>query len=258
MVALTSRVHLAWGRRGAQQAAERGDMLVVIDTLRFSTAAVTAIHHGALIYPSPTDAATFTALAQRVNGEIALSLRNVPASARSASFSARYTLSPLSYLGIEPGTRVILPSPNGSTCCQYGASTPYLFIGALVNARAVADTIARLMATSNLNTTVLACGERWKTPAEEGILRFALEDYLGAGAILSALPYAQTMEAQACAATFQAMQKQLETALWDCESGQELQEKGLGEDVRYAAQLHIYDTVPALRGECLEAFDPHR
>src|SRR5437016_4885738 len=99
-------------------------MLVVIDTLRFSTAAVTALHHGALIYPSQPDAAIFTALAQRVHGEIAIHTRTVPASARSSLFSTRYTLSPLSYLGIEPGTRprVILPSPNGSTCCQYGAN----------------------------------------------------------------------------------------------------------------------------------------
>ena len=28
-------------------AAERGDILIVIDTLRFSTAAATAVHHGA-------------------------------------------------------------------------------------------------------------------------------------------------------------------------------------------------------------------
>jgi hypothetical protein len=41
------RVRLAWGQRGGQEAAERGDILVVVDTLRFSTAAATAVHHGA-------------------------------------------------------------------------------------------------------------------------------------------------------------------------------------------------------------------
>ena len=65
-------VRLAWGRRGAHDAAERGDILVVVDTLRFSTAAATAIHRGALIYPCATDEALYNALAQRVGAEVAL------------------------------------------------------------------------------------------------------------------------------------------------------------------------------------------
>jgi hypothetical protein len=47
------RVQLAWGQRGAQAAADREDILVVVDTLRFSTAAATAVHHGAVIYRIP-------------------------------------------------------------------------------------------------------------------------------------------------------------------------------------------------------------
>jgi 2-phosphosulfolactate phosphatase len=245
------RVQLAWGRRGAEAAAERADILVVVDTLRFSTAAATAVHHGALIYPCPVDEALVTALAQRVGGEVAFQRH-------PASTSARFSLSPRSYLAVEPGTRVVLPSPNGSTCCQYGPRTPALFVGALVNAQAVAGAVSHLLTTQpQLNVTVLACGERWRIPAEEGVLRFALEDYLGAGAVLSALPFSQTVEAQACGATFRAMHDRLEAILWECESGQELLTKGLGEDVRHAAQLNVYDTAPVLRGERLEAFMPH-
>jgi 2-phosphosulfolactate phosphatase len=248
------RIRLAWGRRGAQAAAERGDILVVIDTLRFSTAAATAVHHGALIYPCATDEVLVTALAERVGGEVALhTLSSTPDTHTSAP--TRFSLSPRSYLGIEPGMHVVLPSPNGATCCQYGAQAAALFVGALVNAQAVAAAVSHLLAPDDgLNATLLACGERWREPDEEGILRFALEDYLGAGAILSALPFAQTIEAQACSATFQAMHNQLDAALWACESGQELRAKGLGEDVRFAAQLNCYDTVPMLRGERLEGF----
>jgi hypothetical protein len=35
-----------------------------------------------------------------------------------------------------------------------------------------------------------------------------------------------------------------------------LRAKGLGEDVRDAAQLNLYDTAPVLRGERLEIFLP--
>jgi 2-phosphosulfolactate phosphatase len=129
-------------------------------------------------------------------------------------------------------------------------------VGAPVNAQAVAEAVSHLLnANKRLNVTVLACGERWRVPDDEGVLRFALEDYLGAGAILSALSFSQTMEAQVCAATFRAMQDRLDAALWECESGQELRAKGLGEDVRFAAQLNVYDTAPILRGERLEVFE---
>jgi 2-phosphosulfolactate phosphatase len=250
-------VRLAWGRRGAQAAAARGDILVVIDTLRFSTAAATAVHHGALIYPCATDEALVSALAERVGGEVAL---HHLSSGPHAFVPTRFSLSPRSYLEIEPGTRVVLPSPNGATCCQYGVQAAALFVGALVNAQGVAAAVSHLLAAADgLHATLLACGERWREPDEEGILRFALEDYLGAGAILSALPFAQTIEAQACSATFHAMHDRLDAVLWECESGQELRAKGLGEDVRFAAQLGIYDTVPMLRGERLEGFpdSPH-
>jgi 2-phosphosulfolactate phosphatase len=245
-----SRVRLAWGRRGAKAAAQEDNILVVIDTLRFSTTAATAVHHGAMIYPCSTDAAEFTALAARVRGEVALHTSDSHPAA-----PARFSLSPRSYLGIEPGTRVVLPSPNGSTCCQYGTQVAALFVGALVNARAVAEAVSHLLSADNrLSVTLLACGERWRVPDEEGVLRFALEDYLGAGALLAALPFAQTIEAQACDATFRALQHRLEAVLWECESGQELRAKGLGQDVRFAAQLNVYDTVPVLRGEQLETF----
>jgi 2-phosphosulfolactate phosphatase len=249
------RVQLAWGRRGAQAAVEREDILVVVDTLRFSTAAATAVHYGAVIYPCPVDEALFTALAQRVGGEVAL---HQFTTSTPPSTPARFSLSPRSYLTVEPGTRVVLPSPNGATCCRYGPRTAALFVGALVNARAVAEAVVHLLTTQQqLNVTVLACGERWRTPAEEGVLRFALEDYLGAGAVLSALPFPQTVEAQACAATFRELRDQLEAVLWECESGQELRAKGLGEDVRHAARLNVYDTAPVLNGERLEVFVRH-
>jgi 2-phosphosulfolactate phosphatase len=242
------RVRLAWGRRGARDAAARGDILVVVDTLRFSTAAATAVQRGALIYPCGTDEALYNALARRIGGEVALHHPASPA-------HTRFSLSPRSFLAVEAGVRVVLPSPNGSTCSQYGSRAPALFVGAPVNAQAVAGAVSSLLAgASHLNLTVLACGERWRTPDEEGVLRFAIEDFLGAGAILAALPFSRTMEAQVCVAAFAAVRDQLDAALWECESGQELRAKGMGEDVRFAAQLDLFDTAPILRGERLEVF----
>lgn len=239
------RISLAWGQRGASEAAERRDILVIVDILRFSTAVVTAEAYGGLIYPCLPDEAICTSLAVRVGGELALTIPQLPA-------KTRFSLSPSSFTTILPGTRIVLPSLNGATCCQYGKQAAILLVGALVNASAVAQAIAHLLETQPYNVTLVACGERWHVPTAEGALRFALEDYLGAGAILAALPFPQTMEAQVCCATFQAIHNQLELALWECESGKELRMKGWGEDVRFSAQHDIFDCVPVLHDERFE------
>jgi 2-phosphosulfolactate phosphatase len=233
-----------WGRRGARQAAKRGDILVIVDTLSFSTAVATAIHHGGIVYPcSPEEDPA--AWAQRIGGEVAVGRRDVPK-------KGRFSLSPLTYLNLEPGTRIVLPSPNGAACSRHAQKAPYLFVGAIINAEAVAAAVSRLLDATDLSVTVIACGERWPLPYEDGELRVAIEDYLGAGAIISGLRCKKSPEARVCEGAFLHTRGELSEILWDCASGRELREKGFAEDVRHAARLNLYDSVPVLRGECLE------
>lgn len=240
------RYQLDWGRRGVQQAVEQGNMLVIVDTFRFSTAAITAAHHGGLIYPCSLeeDAAE---LARHIGGEVAISHQDVPD-------KGRFSLSPATYFDIEPSTKVVLASPNGATCSRYGRQVPYLFIGAVVNARAVATVISSLAEQEDLAVTVIACGERWKTPSEDGSLRFAIEDYLGAGAILSYLQGEKSPEARICEGAFVQVRDELESILWDCGSGRELRAKGFSTDIRHAARLNIYQVVPYMRDGRLEPY----
>lgn len=242
------RCRLEWGYRGAREAAARGDILVVVDTLRFSSAVATAIHHGVLIHPCAW-ADDPEELARRVGGEAAMKRR-------VASSPSRFSLSPLSFLGAEPGTRVVLASPNGATCSRFAASVPHLFVGALLNAAAVASAVSRLLDGSDRCVTLLACGERWPTPSEDGELRMAIEDYLGAGAILAGIAYDKSPEVRACEGAFQHLQGDLEAVLLACGSGRELLGKGCGEDVRHSARLNLYDSVPIMRGEAIERYPP--
>ena len=82
----------------------------------------------------------------------------------------------------------------------------------------------------------------------------ALEDELGAGAILWYLPFSTSPEAHVCAAGFRAVQDQIEALLWDSASGRELRRKGWGADVARAGQLNSASTVPVLRQGRLEPF----
>jgi 2-phosphosulfolactate phosphatase len=240
------RCRLDWGRHGARAAAERQDILVIVDTLSFSTAVVTAVQHGGLVYPCAEDEQP-GALAQRIGGEVAVRRKDVPA-------KGRFSLSPLTYLHLAPGTRIVLASPNGATCSRYARAVPFLFVGALVNAEAVATVVSHLLDTTDRCATIIACGERWQPPSADGALRVALEDYLGAGAILASLRYEQSPEARVCAGAFTHSQRDLAALLWECGSGRELRRMGFPEDVRYAAQLNSYDAVPVMRGTHVERY----
>lgn len=245
------RCRLEWGRRGARVAATRGEVLVVIDVLSFSSAVATAVENGAMIFPCAWEDDP-AALAVRVGAEAAVKRQEVPA-------RGRFSLSPPTFDAARPGERIVLAGPNGATCCRYGQTVPHLFVGAFVNAEAVAGALAAVLEESpDLAVTILACGERWQEPSEDGEIRFALEDYLGAGAILAHLPaprLSRSPEARAAEAAFRDARLDLAAVLAGCGSGRELIAKGYKQDVTHAARLNVYAAVPVLRGDALVARD---
>ena len=240
---MTYRCQLARGRRGAREAAQRGDVLIVVDTLSFSTSATTAVHKGGIVFPCAKDEDP-AAFAKRVDAQCAVSRPDVPQ-------KGRFSLSPTTYLNLEPNTRIVLASPNGATCSRYARSVPTLLVGTLINAQATAEAISHILSTTDHTISLLSCGERWIDPDEDGALRWALEDDLGVGAILSYLDCTKSPESRACEGAFQNMRDDLSTALTDCPSGQELCEKGFLGDVTQASQLNWCNTVPTMQGERL-------
>src|SRR5262249_33917720 len=151
---------------------------------------------------------------------------------------SRYSLSPASLTGIPTGTRLVLPSPNGATLTLAAQPTPVL-AGCLRNAGAVAA-VAR---TYGRKIAVIPAGERWK---DDGSLRPALEDLIGAGAIISHLDGWQSPEARVALAAFRAVEAELDHALRQCSSGKELLEWGFAIDVMLAAQLNVSACPPLL------------
>jgi 2-phosphosulfolactate phosphatase len=125
-----------------------------------------------------------------------------------------------------------------------------------VNARAVSEAVTALLADDRLSATVLAAGERWRRPNEDGELRFAVEDYLGAGAILSGLPasLSRSPKARICQGAFLAARDDLAQIVSESGSGRELCAAGYPQDVEHGARLDVYDAVPVMEGECLAAW----
>src|SRR3990167_10823698 len=94
-----------WGLHGGGALRERCAVLVIVDVLSFSTAVDVAVHRHAKIYPFPygdEDAARDEAV--RVGARLAASRRA----------GGQLSLSPASLRKLNPGERLLLPSPNGS------------------------------------------------------------------------------------------------------------------------------------------------
>ena len=88
----------------------------------------------------------------------------------------------------------------------------------------------------------MPAGERWPG----GTLRPAIEDLLGAGAIIGRLDLALTAEAAAARAAFAALRDRVPAVLRGALSGRELIDAGYAQDVELAAALDVSDAAPRL------------
>lgn len=216
-----------WGEPGVQQLVAVSSVVVIVDVLSFSTCVDIAAAQGASIYPYRWKDESAVTYAASIPAQLA-SLHRDP---------ERPSLSPGSLRTLTPGSRLVLPSPNGSNL-SLQTGTILTIAACLRNAEAV----ARFLQPYRSGIAVIPAGERWP----DGSLRFALEDWIGAGAILRGLAGRLSPEAAAAVAAFQVHQDRLPFALQQCSSGKELLDRGFATDVELAAQLNVSNTVPRL------------
>ena len=217
-----------WGEAGVAALAPASDIVVVVDVLSFSTCVDIAVSRRGEILPYPHKGPEAEKFAQQHRAVLARSRGD-----------GRFSLSPSTFLDIDPGTRVVLPSPNGAMV-SLASRARTILAGCLRNAAAV----ARIAGERGRQIAVIPAGERWP----DGTLRPSLEDWLGAGAILSHLSGRASPEARAAVAAFREHRNGLEEALLECESGRELEGWGYREDVLLAAMLDASGSVPVFDG----------
>jgi 2-phosphosulfolactate phosphatase len=216
-----------WGVKGVSLLAPISDVVVIVDVLSFSTATEIATNNGAIIYPYQWRDKPAVDYAKSLQAELS-----------QGRFSqARYSLSPASLINIPAGTKLVLPSPNGSSLTFLTGKTPTV-AGCLRNCEAV----AKFAKKYGSRIAVIPAGERW----EDDTLRPAFEDLIGAGAILSYLHGNFSPEAEAAVTVFQAVKNNLLPSLKKCSSGKELIAKGFTGDVELAAAFNVSNCVPLL------------
>jgi 2-phosphosulfolactate phosphatase len=234
------KVKMEWGRRGAREAAGRGDIVIIIDVLSFSSTVVAALNAGAVIFPYPPNLDG----KKYASGIGATYILGRAEAARTGN----PTLSPVTFNQEHRNQRFVLSSLNGAYCSWIASKVPALLIGSLLNASAAAVVADTLQQETGADITVVPCGELWNDAHEnEDRLRPSIEDYLGAGAILAALGGSKSPEAEVCAGAFKSSESRLRELVWDSGSGRELRERGYEEDVKFCSQLNLTDIVPVLK-----------
>jgi 2-phosphosulfolactate phosphatase len=218
-----------WGA-AAVIALAAADVTIVVDVFSFTTCVDVATARGGAILPYAWADATAAEFARIQGAELAGKRR-----------LTRYSLAPASYLDVAHGFRCVLPSPNGAQLTlAAAAAAPVLLAGCLRNARAVAEAASMLGRSVN----VIPAGERWR----DGSLRPALEDWIGAGAIIRHLAGSRSPEADAAVATFERYENCLIETLDRCGSGRELEERGHTQDKELAGALNVSACVPRFDG----------
>lgn len=215
-----------WGKQGVLQLAPVSDVIVIVDVLSFSTCIEIANSRGAIILPYQWKDDSAKAYARSMGAKLAAKRGN-----------SGYSLSPASLISITEGTRLVLPSPNGSSLSLVTTKVPTL-TGCLRNCQAVA------LAAMNYGRriAVIPAGEQWR----DRTLRPSFEDFVGAGAIISYLQGSLSPEAQLAVVAYQGVHQTLENLIKQCGSGKELIERGFEQDVDLAAKLNVSDCVPTL------------
>ncbi len=209
-------------------------VVVIVDVLRFTTAASVAVARNAMVFPYPS----------RDDGAAYAAAHDAVLAGRRED--GNLSLSPVALDGIEPGTRLVLPSPNGSALAfaAHALGVGVVLAGSLRNATAVGR--AAVVASEGGTIAVIAAGEHDRA----GHLRMAVEDLTGGGAVIAGAVAAGARPsdaAQGALETFATAAPDLPGWLGACASGRELIGWGWDDDVAFAAEHDVTTVVPVLR-----------
>lgn len=221
-----------------------GRSVVVFDVLRATTTMTAALAAGVQeirVFPD-------TAAVRQTAGEISLHPAPLLCGEEKCLAPAGFDLgnSPGAFSQEYAGRTLFMSTTNGTRAILAAQDAAQLFVGALVNASAVAAVLADM----GLDVTLLCAGTNG---------RVAIEDVIGAGAVLSALnreiatvPGSDT--ARMAIRLFESSRNDLRSALAEGDGGRNVIAAGLGEDIDFAATVDRFPhAVGVVEGRAVRA-----
>ncbi len=212
-----------------------GKTVVIIDVLRASSVMITALANGALSFvPASTVLETKKLAKHFQNDNILL------AGERNTKIISGFHLgnSPLDYTRKKvEGKKIIITTSNGTHALVNVKDAEKVFIGAFINARAVA------LAIKKCSNTVLICAGTNNT--------FSLDDGMCAAMIIDKILKNNTVElsdfAIALYKAYKSEKNDLRKLLKNCYHLNLLVKNGFETDVDYCLQEDKYDIVPEMK-----------
>ena len=217
-------ISFAWGKEGAENAADRGDIIVVVDALRATSTIVTALACGVrCVRP--------VALLSECRGE--LTAAEVDGSKHEGSDLDN---SPLAFLGgAHLGAELVLRTSNGTQCVAAASRTSGKVVaGSLLNAASCGTYVAEKARLSERSVSFVLAGRKGEPAVEDGIAAVAIARTIG--------PFTAPVE-------FLVPPDRLEEAFLRSTTGEHLSVMGKGDDVRFCAQLDRFNVAPVLCGD---------
>lgn len=221
--------------------ADTDSVFAVVDVLRASSAIVTLMERGVPAVVPAASVEEARELRERLPDHLLCGERD---SVPPPGFD--YGNSPTEFAAIEPNRRsVILTTSNGTRILARLAAAPAVLVGSLLNREAAAKAMLTMAAERGRSAAVVCAGGASSTS-------FALEDALGAGAIVeAALRLERSLQPTDTALlardAFLACRDDLSNALASSNHGTDLVSAGFSADIDYCARLDVSSVVPLLQ-----------
>ena len=239
-------VEVSWFARGLKDSS--ADAYVVIDVLRFSTTVAAALASGfreVYVFSELSRAAAF---ARESKALLAAEVEGAKPAEADLDNSPTAIIDYARKHGVGNGKLVVRTTAGASIVSEaIGLGLKNVFIGSLVNARFVAEALGELRPSS----ISMVCAGFRRT-------KFAIEDFLGAGAIICELADIADVnlldEAIAALHAYLSLRNDLLGAIKSGRSGRFLCGTGRGEDVVFASKVNTVNAVPFLDKHVVREF----
>ncbi|MEM4752182.1 MAG: 2-phosphosulfolactate phosphatase [Sulfolobales archaeon] len=242
------RVDISWFVSGLRSV--KADAYVVVDVLRFSTLVVTALSKGIeeiYVFADLKEAAEFS---KYLKAPLAAEVDGIKPDLADLDNSPTGIADYVALQGLGSGKLVVRTTSGAllvSEAIKLGLKD--VFIGSLVNAASIANILSSLKPSS---VNIVCAGYRRR--------QFAIEDFLGAGAITYELSKLTDLSLgdEAIAATYAyesvASKGKLLDVIKSGRGGNFLWNTGRDRDVVFASKVNTVDVVPKLFGRVIRRY----
>jgi 2-phosphosulfolactate phosphatase len=236
LVRLDHKVHVLYRRQDLDMVRLQGKVVVVLDILFATSTMIAALADGAAeVIPALNEEHAREKARELTPGSYVLS-----GELFADTIAGFAPPTPMALMKCDlRGRSVVYATTNGTVALNDSAAASHVYAGALLNARAV---VRHIIASHRDSTLLVLCSGSMGNPN--------LEDLYGAGyfidLIAEEIDEGADFSDAAWAARAVYRSEAPESALLRCRVGKLMQERGLTDEVRFAARLSVMDVVPKL------------